>query len=346
MDNSFIIPSEIKEDKFLAKYYQIYTQLKKELFFKNYGAGERFYSLRALREKYGVDMQTIQSAVDLLMHDGLLYKKPASGIYVNGERERNAGLVMGNVWFCLLGREKNSPYYSGLLNALQDTASEHKLNVIVDRNADLKEFKSWFKPETGDALVLTGKVDFEIIKYLDKIRFTRYSVIGNYKLADNVPNIHPNTKSAVFKAMEIASGKNKRKIAIIAGAKGRLTTQNIIAAVKSAGDAGLIDYVDGIFNISEDGYGAMKRLAESDLDCVIVTEPAFFGLARYVFENNIKCPEDLFIIRHGNNDEYNLYNDIVGLSMTANKKLIIEKAFETLLGNGPKQVEVDIEISN
>jgi len=344
--NTFIIPDEIKEDKILAKYYQIYTQLKKELFFKNYGAGERFYSLRALRGKYGVDMQTIQSAIGLLMNDGLLYKRPASGIYVNGKEKRNSGLIMGNVWFCLLGHEKNNPYYSGILTALQDSASAHKLNVIVDRNADLEEFKSWFKPETGDALILTGKVDVEVLKYLAKIKFSRYSVIGNYKLPDNIPNVHTNIKSAVFKALEVASSKNKRKVAVIAGIKKRMTTQDIIAGVKCASDAGLIEYVDGIFNFSEDGYQAMSKLEKSDFDCVIVTEPAFFGLCRHVFEQNIKCPEDLFIIRYGNNDEYNLYSDVVGLSMAANKKMIIDKVFEMLFGHGAKQIEVDIELSN
>ncbi len=346
MTNTFIIPDEIQSNKIIAKYYQIYTQLKKELFFRDYNAGERFYSLRALREIYSVDMQTIQSAVDLLMNDGLLYKKPASGIYVNGKEKRNTALVMGNVWFCLLGQEKNNPYYSSLLTALQNSASKRKLNVIIDRNADLKEFKSWFKPETGDALILTGKVDSEILKYLADIKFQRYCVIGNYKLPDQVPNVHPDTKSAVFKAMEIASGKNKRKVAIIAGAKSRVTTQNIIAGVKSASDAGLVEYTSGIFDLSEDGHAAMQKLEKNDFDCVIVTEPAFFGLARYVFENNIKCPENMFIIRHGNNDEYNLYNDIVGLSMRSNKKMIIDKVFEMLFGNGQKQVEVDIEIDS
>ena len=227
-------------------------------------------------------MQTIQSAVDLLTKDGLLYKKPASGIYVNGKEKRNAGLVMGNVWFCLLGQEKNNPYYSGLLNALQDSASSHKLNVITDKNADLKEFKSWFKPETGDALILTGKVDVEVLNYLAKIKFSRYTVIGNYRLPDNIPNVHTNIKSAVFKALEIASSKNKRNVAVIAGIKKRTTTQDIIAGVKCASDAGLIDYVDGFFNFSEDGYEAMSKLGKSNFDCVIVTEPAFFGLCRHV----------------------------------------------------------------
>ncbi len=344
MTTTFIMPDEIDGDRVLTKYHQIYTQLKKELVFKNYKPGERFYSLRVLCGKYGVDMQTIQSAVDLLLNDGLLYKKPASGIYVNEKTKRSHTLAMGNVWFAQLGEEWNNPYYDGLRTALQTVASRHRLNAIFSRTSNLTEFKTWFQPETGDGLILTGQMDAKIFKYLEQINFSRYSVVGNYELPAGVPNVHTNIKDAVFKALEIASEKNKRKLAIIAGVENRIATQDILSGVKNAEAAGLIEYVDGFFDFSEDGHVAMHKLAKNKFDCVLATEAAFFGLCRYIFEHHIKCPDELFVIRYGNNTGYNYYSDITGLSMTANKETIMEKVFEMLFCNGPRKAEVDIKL--
>lgn len=342
--NTFIIPEEIKDDKVFSKYYQIYTQLKKELFFGNYSTGERFFSLRELRGKYGVDMQTIQSAVKLLIEDGFLCKKPASGIYVNDKKKRNSVLSMGNVWFCQLGWEKANPYYNGLLTALQSLAAKRKLNAIVCRDAGAADFKTWFQPETGDALILTGELEMDILKFLEQINFSRYMVIGNYEFPKNIPNVHTNIKDAVFRALKKASEAGRKRLSLIAGPEERRSTRDILDGVDAAAKAGLIEYAGGVLEFSEDGYSAMQKLKDNDFDSVLVTEPAFFGLCRYVFECGIKYPDELFVVRYGNNEDYDFYNDVTALAMSGDKNIIMTKVLDALFENGTKQIEIDIDI--
>ncbi len=85
---TFLLPEEIRDNGTLPKYRQIYAQFKKELFFGKYNEGDRFFSIRDLRARYGVNAETIRTAVDCLVEDGFIACRPMSGLYVNGIKER------------------------------------------------------------------------------------------------------------------------------------------------------------------------------------------------------------------------------------------------------------------
>ena len=341
---TFIFPEDIRENAVFSKYYQIYTQLKKELFFGNHKEGERLFSVRDLQKKYSVNMKTIRTAIGLLSDDGLVVNKPASGLYLNNANLRKQNLSMGNIWFFQPGRSSNHPYYNGVLSALQRQAGRIGLNVIVNRDADTSGFANWFRPETGDGLVVTGEFNDAFVNRLRKISGLRYVIVGNYELPENVPNVHTKIRESVYKTMELAAAAGHRRVGVISNPVAKLATREIMEAVDTAVKNGLVEYCCGIFDEKGDGYAAMEKMKDSGVDSVFVTEAEFFGLCRYAVEHKIKCPKELFVIRFGKHEEKDAYSDIAAINVMSDKMIMAEKIISTLFRGGPALSELDGEV--
>jgi prepilin-type N-terminal cleavage/methylation domain-containing protein len=342
--NTFIFPEDIREDNIFSKYYQIYIQLKKELFFGNHKEGERFYSVRELQKKYTVNIKTIRTSIAMLANDGFVVNKPASGLYLNSPGQRKANLSMGNIWFFQPGCSSNHPYYNGVLSSLQLRAGRNGLNVIVNRDIDTSGFANWFHPETGDGLVVTGEFDNAFIDKLRKINGLRYIVVGNYELPKDVPNVHAKIRESVYKTMEIAVAAGRRRVGVISNPTAKLATREIMEGVDNAVKDGLVEYCCGVFDEKGNGYAAMEQMKGADIDTVFVTEAEFFGLCRYAVEHKIKCPEELFVIRFGKHEEKDAYHDIAAINVMSDKMILAEKIMSTLFCGGPKLTELDSEI--
>lgn len=338
------MPEEIRGNENLPMYHQIYSQLKKELFFGNYDVGSRFYSIRDLRAKYDVNAETVRAAIDRLVEEGFVISKPMSGIYVNSSEKRRPDIAMGNVWFCQLTGNRSYPFYSNILAALQGKANLLGMNVIVNHGADVSDLERWFKPETGDGLVVTGDIDPAVIRWLQKSPRLRYVIVGNYDLPPGMPNVHIKIKAAVYRAMDLCAQSRRHKVAVIANPNAKVAVKDITAGIEQAVEKGLVKKVGEILDLQEDGYAGMLKLRDTGCDCVLVSEVAFFGLCRYVFEHRIKCPEDLFVIRYGKNKDDDIYGDIAAINVTSDKTIMAEKIMSTLFGGGPLRSELDCEV--
>ncbi len=342
--DTFILPEEIRENGSLPMYHQIYAQLKKELFFGKYDVGARFFSIRDLRAKYDVNAETVRAAIDRLVEDGFVTSKPMSGIYVNSSKKRRSDIAMGNVWFCQLTGSRNYPFYSGILSALQRRAALAGMNVIVNHCTDVSDLERWFKPETGDGLVVTGDIDAAVIRWLQNTQRLRYVVVGNYDLPSGMPNVRIKIIEAVYRAMEHCAQSGRHKLAVIANSSAKVALGDIMTGISQAVAKGLVEKVGEVLDPQEDGYAGMLKLRDSGCDSVLVSEAAFFGLCRYVFEHKIKCPEELFVIRQGKNEENDIYGDVAAINVMSDKMIMAGKIISTLFGGGPILSELDCEV--
>jgi DNA-binding LacI/PurR family transcriptional regulator len=342
--DTFILPDEIRENDSLPMYHQIYAQLKKELFFGKYDVGDRFFSIRDLRAKYDVNAETVRAAIDRLVEDGFVTSKPMSGIYVNSSKKRSSNVTLGNIWFCQLTGNKSYPFYSNILTALQRRAGILGMNVIVNHGTDISDLERWFKPETGDGLVVTGNVDDSVIRWLQNAARLRYVVVGNYDLPSGMPNVHIKIIEAVYRAMELCAQSGRHKVAVIANSNAKVALSDIMTGIRQAVAKGLVEKVGEVLDPQEDGYAGMLKLRDSGCDSVLVSEAAFFGFCRYVFEHKIKCPEELFVIRQGKNEENDIYGDIAAINVMSDKSIMAEKIISTLFGGGPLLSELDCQV--
>lgn len=341
---TFIEPTRINPDPRYAKYPHVYNQLKQEIVFGPYKPGDKFLSFRELQALYGVDTQTIRRALDLLGADGLIVRRQGSGSYIQGPDHYRAGLSMGTVWFCHLKADKTNPYYQGLMLALQRQASQRKLNVVFHWNADWESFSTWFQPEPGDGLILTGDVDPDFIPRLESLDPSRVVVLGNYQLPPHVPNVHTRIGPAIHQAVGLAAEQGHRRLGVVAGPEHLQITRDIWEAVRKAAEDFDMQLVDGVFGLPEDGYAGMQHLQQAGIDSVLVTEPAFFGLCRHVFEQHLKTPDELFVIRYGRNDEFDFYRGVAALILNADKDDIAANGLDLLFGQPEERRVVDIAI--
>ncbi len=344
MMKTFILPDEIQENGGLPMYQQIYSQLKKELFFGKYDVGSRFFSIRDLRAIYAVNAETIRAAIDRLVEEGFVTSKPMSGIYVNSSKKRRTGVAMGNIWFCQLTGGRSYPFYSNILAALQQQADLMGMNVIVNHGANISDLERWFRPETGDGLVVTGDIDAPVIRWLQNTPRLRYVVIGNHDLPSGTPNVHIKIIEAVYRAMELCAQSGRQKVAVIANSSAKVAMNDIMSGIRQAVKKGLVEKVGEVIDPQEDGYAGMLKLRDSGCDSVLVTEAAFFGLCRYVFEHRIKCPDELFVIRHGKNEENDSYGNVAAINIMSDKKIMAEKVMSTLFCDGPVLSELDCNV--
>ena len=63
-------------------YFQIYTQIKKEIHEGRLRAGEKLHSKRKLAESLGVSVNTVETAYSQLLSEGFIEARPKSGYYV------------------------------------------------------------------------------------------------------------------------------------------------------------------------------------------------------------------------------------------------------------------------
>ena len=345
MMKTFILPEEIRENACLPIYHQIYTQLKKELFFGNYGVGSRFFSIRDLRARYAVNAATVHATINRLVEDGFVTSRPMSGIYVNSPEERSSGVSMGNLWFCQLTGGRSYPFYSGILAALQKKAELFGMRVIVKNGANVHELERWFGPETGDGLVVSGNIDAPVLRWLRNTPRLRYVIVGNYDLPPGMPNVRMRIEAAVYRAMELCAQSRRRKIAVIINPAAKVAMREIMEGIAKAEAKGLVKKVGEVLDPNEDGYAAMLKLRNSGCDSVFVSEDAFFGLCRYVFEHRSKCQGEFFIIRYGKNEEKDIYGNVAAITVTSDKTIMAERIMSTLFAGGPVLSEMDYEVA-
>ena len=153
--SQYLKPAQIERNTPQPVYQQIYEQLKRELVLGNYQTGERFFSYRKLKDIYKTELRTIASAVELLIRDGFLEKRAASGIYVI--KQENLSEV-GNVWYAVMDEQCYHPFFFNILIGLVKEAEKFGLRLIVRFGKDREEFMRWFAPRPGTDTALAAAI--------------------------------------------------------------------------------------------------------------------------------------------------------------------------------------------
>ena len=342
-----IAPLKVNRASPSPVYQQISAQLKKELMLGGYKEGDRFFSYRKLGDIYGIELRTAAEAVDLLIKEKFLVKKRASGTYVgNLNKAVKNGTFTGNIWYVLIGTETfDHPYYFRLLKSIERKIDPSGLKLIVGIKESFDKFSSWFTPLQGDGVILTGDIDNKaFLKSVSKRIDGRLITLGAYSHTDSIANVSVDIEGGILKALEKVAPLNIKSFAVIAGRRGKHVTSSIINAANSFAAKNKLRITGFYTEEKEDGWEGMNSLKGNLPDCVIATEPAFFGVCRYAMENNIKCPENLKIIRYGKEPSNRIYDDFSSIDICSDTELMGQKAVEMLLSGKTDKIEMKLEV--
>lgn len=348
----FINKQSIDPHSPIPLYHQIYQQLKRELMLGSYKAGERFFSYRKLKDIYGAELRTIAEAVNLLIREGFLENRPQSGTYVcNLDDAIKKGVFVGNFWYILLGNESfEHPFYFRLLKGIERRIDKTGLKLIVGLKHSKEELLSWFTPNPGDGMIITGDIDDpELLEEISRRADGRLVVAGLYKNIDKFPSISVDIERGLLQALEMTKNLKIRSLGIIAGAKEWYSNRVMLKIAKTYAENNNLDFCSECLDLNEDGYKAMRTIHQNSFylpDCLLITDPAYAGACHYIMRNNIRCPEKLKIIRYGmnpakNHDYFssiNVYSETESMGAAAVEMLLSGKRGKTLF---PLKIEMN-----
>jgi DNA-binding LacI/PurR family transcriptional regulator len=346
-NRSHLTPEGIDRKSPSPVYLQVSNQLKKELMLGNYKEGDRFFSYRKLKEIYGIELKTASEAVDLLIKEKFLLKKPASGTYVaNLNKAASNGVFTGNIWYVLIGGESfDHPYYFRLLKSIERSIDPTGLKLIVGIKESFNKFNSWFTPGPGDGAILTGDIDNKnFLESVNKRIDGRLAILGAYRNIEATANISIDIEGGIMNALEKMLPTGIKSLGVIAGRPDKNVTNSIIETAKAFSRKHNIDIAGSYTDEDEDGYKGMEYLESKQADCVIATEPAYFGVCRYAVSNNIKCPGKLKIIRYGKEPQNKIYDDFASINIYSDTERMGKLAVEMLLEGKTDKIKMKMEV--
>lgn len=141
--------SAIVSDSPIPFYRQLYSQLRKDLSDSKWKPGDRLPSEAELIAEYGVSRITVRQAFELLVNDGLVYRRRGSGTFVT------------------------------------IPPIEHGLNRIISFSNDMQ--RRGMHPETRVIALFLEQATSEIAQQLDVDLGTELAVLERLCLADGIP---------------------------------------------------------------------------------------------------------------------------------------------------------------
>lgn len=339
--SQYILPEKILRNTAIPVYNQIYNQLKKEITLGKYPPGKRFYSYRKLKIIYKVELRTIGAAVKLLLKDGLLEKRNVNSIYVTDIKKniRNISEV-GNIWYVVIGEQSHHPFYFNLFHGIEDEADKYGLRIIVGIKKGINEFLKWFQPQPGEGLIITGELTRELLIEAGKKCNDNIILVGNYDFNGNFGRVSTSYYEALRDSMKMAVNYGCQRVGVISGPLNRLVSRDLLHAAEDCKTlySEQIKSVVSYANIDEDGFKAMLELAKHKLDCILVSEPAFPGLWDYMMKNDLKSPDDIFIIRYGKEQNIYWFPNIATVNLEGNSFEQGRLALHMLLENSKNMI--------
>ena len=219
-----------------------------------YSPGQKLEGVRKIAEEYGVGRRVADSALDLLVLQGLLRVEPRKGFFVDEKIRPKCNYRLGIYVFGM------SPCVNGcMLQTLCHEASLHKYDLIYgsDYNGG-DDLRKWLKktPEL-DGLLLAGYISENNLKCLAKYK-KPYLLIGKHDVNEKHPSEDNNCEETITKSLIKAFAPfSDKKIGAIVGDSDSASDKAVMRCIRKA-----IEETGGTIYekclVHADGYGLAR----------------------------------------------------------------------------------------
>ena len=134
-------------DETLPKYQIIQQEILSAIAAGHYQ--DKLPSERALAERFGFSYMTVRKAINNLVLQGVLYKVPQKGIYVQHQQIKPLKQTIGYFLDQQIKEGIASPYYSMIYQALVNEAAKHDVKVVYFSDTQLQQFNALFDSLDG-----------------------------------------------------------------------------------------------------------------------------------------------------------------------------------------------------
>ena len=299
-------------------------------------SGQRLKSIRDMAAEFSVGRQVIVSAFDILTREGVLIKKPGCGVFVKDLRPlKNKVFRIG---FYINNYDFSKRFHSNLLTMLNAKSETDHCEIIPGTSKNNPDPAKWVKRGEIDGILLSGKVDDDIVKTFDFLEVP-FVIIGNYKLTHEANTVEIDYKSAFEKVFTELLDRHKiRTIGMISGSDKEYVNIYAAKAIKKVIHNNKLDNDndDSFFymNAEEDGYKAMENfIAEKHKlpDALFISSQAFWGAAKFLLSHGCSAPGKRPVIV-GENYISETFRDLLDAVLYFQGKNLASTALERILG--------------
>jgi len=286
-------------DKALPKYMLVQNKIKEGI--ESGQIADKLPGERALAKELDISYMTVRKAIENLVQEGVLYKVPTKGTFVN-----RSGVVQKatrNIGFFLDDRVEgaiSSPYYSLIFKALEREALKNNYHLIYFSNfSDLDPLKSVSKID-GIVISCFPRLEDRIQELKNRLPVV---LIGNSAADKSIPSVIIDNFSGIVDAMEYLRSLGHSRIGFITGLLDSDVGKNRLRGYQSAlnkfgieEDGELI--FEGDYSYDSGAQGAARFLALSNPPTAILcaNDSMAIGATKVIREQGRHVPEDMSII--------------------------------------------------
>ncbi len=302
----------VDRDKKIPLYKQVYDLLKKDIQDGKYKRGDLLPSERDLSTLFDVDRITVRKSLELLVNDGLVEKIAGLGTRVKEFPTpgiRDAANVR-NILFTLPRASSmvdriTEPFNASLFYRIERECKSREYGLIystLDHDDDL------FRVVNGNnisGIIFVSKIEEKFYEQAMMLRIPAVLVNNKYEA---YPSITADNEKGAYEAVKHLTGLGHKKIGIILGKEGYITSIERFNGYKRAlTDAG-IDWqsqviADGDWTF-DGGYNAMLKILENKdpLPTAIfaANDMTALGAIEAIKASGLSVPEDISIVGFDN----------------------------------------------
>lgn len=170
---------------------------------------------RVLAQQLGVSYMTVRKSIDNLVNDGVLYKVPTQGTFVNPDKaNRKKTRTIGYFLDSSIVAGISSPYYSLIFNAIEKYAAKENYSLVYFSDADKESFKKTLQKLDGVIATCFPRIEITILEIKQTVPVV---VIDNSAADKTIPSIIIDNFNADVQSVDYICSLGHRRIGFMTG---------------------------------------------------------------------------------------------------------------------------------
>ena len=286
-------------NKATPKYILVQNRIKEDI--RTGRIIEKLPGERTLARELDISYMTVRKAIENLVMDGVLYKVPTKGTFVNSN---GAGKrVTRNIGFFLDDRVEDSissPYYSLIFKALEKEAVKNNYNLIYF--SDFNDLEPLQGMNKVDGIIISCFPRLEN-KIQELKKLLPVVLIGNSSADKSIPSVIIDNFNGIVDSMDYLWSLQHSRIGFITGLQdsdvGKDRLKGYLCALNRfdiAEDKKLI--CDGDYSYDSGAKGAeyLLSLDSSPSAIMCANDTMAIGAIKAIREKGLSVPEDISVV--------------------------------------------------
>jgi DNA-binding LacI/PurR family transcriptional regulator len=262
---------------------------------------------RTLAAQLGVSYMTVRKSVENLVSQGVLYKVPTKGTYVNYDKpQRRKNFTIGYFLDATMIAGISSPYYSLIFDAIEKVAAKDDYSVVYFSDNNPDRLKRTLSKVDGVIATCIPRIEHVILEMKQSVPVV---VIENSAADKVIPSVIIDNFNADVESVDYACSLGHSNIGFMTGlddsdvGKNRYAgyqyglRKNKIELDKSLVFNGNYSYQSGI-----EGAEYFLTLDELPTTVICANDSMALGAIRHFRQEGLNIPEDISIIGFDNID--------------------------------------------